>query len=239
MKLDKVTKRESRCYPDACATAHALDLMGERWALLVMRELLLGPRRFGDLKASLSGISANVLSQRLEGLEISGVVRRRRLPPPASVQVYELTAWGYEAEPVILALGRWGARSPMQDTSMPLSAVASMLSLRAMFDSRRAGDATIRLSIRIGEDVFALRLADGILDIRRGSEAAPDLALAGSPEAIVGLVYGFAPLERLERDGVLTLEGDRSLLARFADMFELPPKAEGGAGAGFAGRSRR
>jgi len=106
-----------RRYDDACGTAHALDLIGERWALLVMRELMLGPKRFGDIRADLPGISANTLTQRLEGLEASGLVVRRRLPPPASAQVYELTRWGYEAEPIVQTLGRWAARS--RDTIRP------------------------------------------------------------------------------------------------------------------------
>src|ERR671919_409087 len=115
MKLEKVTEkleaRSKRHYEDACATAHAMDLVGERWALLVMRELMLGPKRFSDLRADLPGISANVLTQRLEGLEAAGIVVRRKLPPPASSQVYELTRWGYESEPIFQALGRWAARS--------------------------------------------------------------------------------------------------------------------------------
>src|SRR5690606_38308100 len=127
MKLEKITKSEKqpakRSYDDACAAAHALDLIGERWALLVMRELMLGPRRFSDLRESLPGVSANVLTQRLEGLEEAGIARRRKLPPPDPAQVYELTEWGLDAEPVILALGRWGARSAWQDPSLPLSAV--------------------------------------------------------------------------------------------------------------------
>src|SRR5215212_4396805 len=100
-------RRESpsrRSYDDACGAAHALELLGERWALLVMRELMLGPKRFGQLKADLPGISANVLTQRLESLEAAGVLTRRKLPPPASTQVYELTRWGYESEPIFQAL---------------------------------------------------------------------------------------------------------------------------------------
>ncbi|RYY33085.1 transcriptional regulator [archaeon] len=124
MKLQKITERASRRYEDACGTAHGLDLLGERWALLVVRELMFGARRFGDLKASLHGVSANVLTQRLEGLEASGIVRRRRLPPPASVQVYELTEWGEEAEPIILSLGRWAIRSPWHDASLALTPAA-------------------------------------------------------------------------------------------------------------------
>src|ERR1700712_553090 len=115
MKSAKITKQaesRGRHYEDACAAAHALDLVGERWALLVIRELLLGPKRFGDLRDSLPGISANVLTQRLEGLEATGVLTRHKLPPPANAQVYELTPWGYESEPIFQTLGRWAARSP-------------------------------------------------------------------------------------------------------------------------------
>src|SRR4051794_30434694 len=116
MESQKITKRR---YEDACGAAHALDLVGERWALLVMRELMLGPKRFGDIKGGLPGISANVLTQRLEGLEAAGVLVRRKLPPPASTRVYELTPWGYEAEPIFQTLGRWAARSPTHDPSLP------------------------------------------------------------------------------------------------------------------------
>ena len=103
MESEKITKQPSfrRVYDDACGAAHGLDLVGERWALLVMRELMLGPKRFSQLRAALPGLSANVLSQRLERLEAIGAVGRRMLPAPAAVQVYELTPWGYEAEPIL------------------------------------------------------------------------------------------------------------------------------------------
>ncbi len=114
-----------RWYEDACAAAHALDLVGERWALLVMRELIFGPRRFSDLRGSLPGISANVLTQRLEGLEAAGVLRRRRLAPPAAAQVYELTEWGRESEPIFQALGRWAARSPTRSSACAAAQASS------------------------------------------------------------------------------------------------------------------
>ena len=114
MKSEKITlsheSAPNRWYQDACGAALALEFVGERWALLVIRELMLGPRRFSELRADLPGLSANVLTQRLDGLERSGVVQRRRLPPPAAVQVYELTDWGREAEPIFHALGRWALR---------------------------------------------------------------------------------------------------------------------------------
>src|SRR5881398_4003721 len=119
MQLEKVTRRrqeqEKRRYDDACGLAHALELLGERWAMLVLRELAYGPRRFSELKGDLHGISANVLTQRLTELEARGLVRKIRLPPPASVQVYEATAWALEAVPDIPSLGRWAARSPCHD----------------------------------------------------------------------------------------------------------------------------
>ena len=147
MKSIKITDDASpsrRSYEDACGAAHALDLVGERWALLVMRELLLGPKRFSDLRADLPGISANILTQRLEGLEAAGILVRRKLPPPASAQVYELTLWGYDSEPIFQALGRWAVRSPHHDPSLPLSAVSLLLSFRTMLDPHRASNPSAR-----------------------------------------------------------------------------------------------
>ncbi len=225
MKLEKITKMTGRRYEDSCGTAHALDLVGERWALLVMRELMLGPRRFGELRAELPGISANVLTQRLEGLEAAGVVRRRKLPPPASVQVYELTEWGLEAEPIILALGRWGARSPSQDPSLPLSAVSMMLSFRAMFDPARAGKTDVTITFRCGRDAYAMEVRNGVLTGEHGEAEKPDVEVTGEPGTIASMVYGLARLDELERAGKLTVTGERSALIAFAGFFELPPKA--------------
>ena len=122
-----------RTYCDGCAAAHALDIIGERWALLVVRELLLGPKRFTDLRAGLPAVSPNVLAQRLRELERAGVLRRRKLPPPAASKVYELTEWGMELEPVIVRLGRWGARSPSKPRDAALGVDSLVLSFRTMF----------------------------------------------------------------------------------------------------------
>src|SRR3546814_20452850 len=119
-----------------------------------MRELMLGPKRFSDLRADLPGISANVLTQRLEGLESSGLLARRKLPAPASTQVYELTEWGYEAEPIVQSLGRWAARSPQHDPALPISATSIMLSFRTMFDAARSKGMTARLGFRLGGEDF-------------------------------------------------------------------------------------
>ena len=215
-----------RRYEDACGAAHALDLVGERWALLVMRELMLGPKRFSDLRADLPGISANVLTQRLEGLEAAGVLVRRKLPPPASVQVYELTPWGYESEPIFQALGRWAARSPAHDPSLPLSAVSLFLSFRTMLDPRRAQGLDARIGFRIGEETFLARLVDGRIEVARAALDQADAVFTGAARAVAAAVYGGQPLDALVAAGALSLEGDRALAERFVTLFPLPPKIE-------------
>src|SRR3954462_3582723 len=177
-----------RTYEDACGAAHALDLVGERWALLVMRELMLGPKRFRDLRASLPGISANVLTQRLDGLEAAGVLVRRKLPPPASVQVYELTEWGYESEPIFQALGRWAARSPAHDPTLPFSTVSLMLLLRTMLDPGRARGLDVRIGSRLGEEMLHGHLAEGRIEIGRGPIDAADVVFAGTARSIAAAV---------------------------------------------------
>lgn len=226
MKLKKITEPAKRRYDDACGAAHALDLVGERWALLVIRELMLGPKRFSDLRADLPGISANVLTQRLEGLEAAGVLTRRRLPPPISAQVYELTPWGYEAEPIFEVLGRWAARSPTHDPSLPLSANSLMLSFRTMFDSERARFLRLEAGFRLGRETFRVRIGGGRIDSERGEPKRPDFVLTGAPAAVAAAVYGGAPLAALEADGALALEGDRAAAGRFVSLFPLPPKVD-------------
>jgi DNA-binding HxlR family transcriptional regulator len=229
MKLKKITKRSStsrRRYDDACGAAHALDLVGERWALLVMRELMLGPKRFSDLRADLPGISANILTQRLAGLETAGVLTRRKLPPPASAQVYELTAWGYESEPIFQTLGRWAARSSEHDPSLPLSAVSLFLSFRTMLDPRRARGMRARIGFRIGAEGYLARLADGRIAVRRAPSDGADVVLIGTASAIAAAVYGGQPLQALAAAGALAIEGDRALADRFVTLFPLPPKVE-------------
>ena len=228
MKLQKLTEpRQSvsrRRYDDACGTAHGLDLIGERWALLVMRELMLGPKRFRDIRADLPGISANVLTQRLEGLEESGLVVRRRLPPPASTPVYELTQWGYEAEPIVQTLGRWATRSPAHDPTLPLSATSIMMSFRTMFDPERAKGFAARIGFRLGEETFVGEIGDGRGSFARGDPDHADALFTGTPAALAAAVYGGEPLDRLVAEGALTVEGDRRLAKRFLTLFPLPPK---------------
>jgi DNA-binding HxlR family transcriptional regulator len=224
MKLENVTRTrqsdEKRRYDDACAAAHGMDLIGERWSMPLIRELLLGPRRFNDLKTSLNGISANVLTQRLEGLETAGVLVRRKLPPPTSVQVYELTSWGYEAAPIFQALGRWAVRSPYHDPTRPFSPVSLMLSLRTMLSTKAAGDFKGRIQLFMnGEPFFWARNKKGEVKIGRGEMEEPDLVIRGSPSAVAGYVYAGAPLTSIE------VEGDMKLAARLPSFFPMPQKA--------------
>src|SRR5215212_9934662 len=167
MQLGKITtarkSEEKRRYDDACGLAHALELVGERWAMLVLRELAYGPRRFSELKADLQGISANVLSQRLTELEARGLVRKTRLPPPASVQVYEATEWGLEATPVIASLGKWAARSPCHDPTLPMSHVSLLMSLQTLLSSALADGLRARIGFRLGEASYVATVHDGRL----------------------------------------------------------------------------
>src|SRR3954447_18863162 len=161
MKLQKLTtngkSEEKRRYDDACGMAHAMELLGERWAMLVLRELAYGPRRFSGLKADLHGISANVLTQRLTELESRGLVRKVRLPPPASVQVYEATEWGLEAVPMIASLGRWAARSPSHDPNQPTSHVSVIMSLQTLLSPELADSLDARIGFRFGDASYVTR----------------------------------------------------------------------------------
>lgn len=229
MELEKITDSKNassrRRYEDACGTAHALDLIGERWALLVMRELMMGPKRFGDIKTDLPGISANVLTQRLEGLETAGIVVRRQLPPPASIQVYELTEWGYQSKPIMGALGRWATRSPWHDTSQHMSSASLMLSFQAMARPDLAKDVEGTIGFDLGRETFVLTFHDGMPNPQRGDPAAADVVFKGAPRAIAAAVYGGVPLAALEAEGMLAVAGDRALAERFVTLFPLPPKA--------------
>jgi DNA-binding HxlR family transcriptional regulator len=212
-------REAKRRYDDACGLAHALELVGERWAMLILRELAFGARRFSELKADLPGISANVLTQRLTELEERGLVRKQRLPPPASVQVYEATPWALEVTPVIGKLGRWAARSPMHDPTLPLSHAAIMMSLQVMLDAERAGDLAGRVGFRFGETSYSTTLKDGELSVERGPVDGCDTIFTTTPEGLAAVIYGGAPLETIE------IEGDMALAKRFVTLFPLPPKA--------------
>ncbi|GGT03829.1 winged helix-turn-helix transcriptional regulator [Nonomuraea spiralis] len=206
-----------RTYDDPCGIARALDHVGERWALLIVRELLLGPKRFTDLRAGLPSASPNVLSQRLRELEESGVLRRHRLPPPYASQVYELTERGLELEPAVLALARWGSRMPMPSTGS-LSVDALVVALRTTFDAEAARGFEARVELRVGLDRFLAEVAAGGLTLVRGVAGRVDAVLEADADRLRGLAFMGAALDG---EGV-RVEGDREAVRRFLTLFPRP-----------------
>lgn len=229
MKLQKETdspEKHGKWYQDACGTAFAMELVGERWSMLIIRELMLGGRRFSDLRASLPGISAKVLTERLAGLERAGVVVRRKLPPPAAAQVYELTEWGYLAEPAIQELGRWAARSPEHNPQLPLSPVSFMLSLRTMIDHAAAREFDVTVGVTLAGESFVAELRGGEMPVRRAEPGEGEVGFeAAVPLPLLRLFYGKQPLDEAEREGGVKVSGDRALARRFIALFSLPEKA--------------
>jgi DNA-binding HxlR family transcriptional regulator len=202
-----------RTYGDRCGIARALDLVGERWALLVVRELLLGPKRFTDLRAGLPNIGPDVLSQRLRELETSGVIRRRRLAPPAASQVYQLTDWGRDLEPVVLGLGRWGSRAPVPSEDAPLGADAAMIALKTMFHPPAADGLEASYAVRLGEDEYDVRVAGGRLEITRGAPARAEATIETDPATLAMVLWHGRPMDDLR------VEGSRLLARRFLRLF--------------------
>jgi DNA-binding HxlR family transcriptional regulator len=201
----------TRTYGDGCAIAHGLDLVGERWALLVIRELLLGPKRFTDLKHGLPNASPNVISERLRELERAGVVQRGKLPPPAGVRVYELTAWGRALEPAVLALGRWAARSPSLPRGAPIGADSVVLALKSRFDAHAAEGVSATYELRFGEERFRVVVADGALEIARGGADRADATIDTDPGTFFAALSG---------DGALA--DDATAVERFLRLFPAP-----------------
>ena len=204
-----------------------MELVGERWSLLVIRELMLGPRRFSELRASLPGISAKVLTERLASLETAGAVRKVTLPAPAKVQVYELTEWGKLAEPAIQELGRWAATSPLHDPTLPLSPVSLMLSFRTMLDKEKAKLFDARIGFAVADETYLAELQDGALPIRRAAIGDADATFrAPAAPLLAAVFYGKVPIDEMAAQGV-EVDGDRALAERFIDLVHLPAKVAG------------
>jgi DNA-binding HxlR family transcriptional regulator len=200
----------NRTYNDRCGIARALDAVGDRWALLVVRELLLGPKRFTDLRAGLPRVSPDVLAQRLRELEAAGVLRRDTLPPPAASQVYELTERGRELKTVILELGRWGSREPPNDG--PLGPDAAVIALMTMFGGGVEGT----FELRLDGHVFALSATGGRLDAASGPATDPVAVIEGSPGTLASVLWHGADPRQL------TVTGDAR---RFLRAFQSPSAA--------------
>ena len=216
-----------RKYDDGCAIAQALDVVGERWALLVVRELVLGPKRFTDLLAGLHGVSSDVLTQRLRDLSEAGVVRRRRLAPPASSWVYELTEWGAELEQIILELAHWVHKSPLMRYDLPLGADSLMLSLKTRFHPPAADGVDATVALQLGDAHFRVHIGDGQLAIDRGDADSADAIFDTDEATLLSLLSPDGSVDDALASGRLRLSGDRSVAEKFRGLFPMPGDGSG------------
>jgi DNA-binding HxlR family transcriptional regulator len=219
-----------RTYGDGCGIAHALDVVGERWALLVVRELLLGPKRFTDLRDGLPNTSPNVLAQRLRELEQAGIVQRRKLPPPAGSSIYELTAWGRDLKPIVISLGSWALRSPSFPLDAPVGTDSIMLALETFFDADAADDLDARYELRLGENVFRVRVAGGEIELERGPADDPDAIVETDAGTLSAVIWDGRDLADASRAGDIAIAGDRRAVTRFLTLFPRPAAAVAVAG---------
>jgi DNA-binding HxlR family transcriptional regulator len=205
-----------RSYGDQCGVARSLDVIGERWALLIVRELLLGPKRFNDLLAGLAGASPNVISQRLRELTGNGVIRHRDLGPPARVRVYELTDWGRELEPVVLHLGQWGTRAPLPEgAGWGLDSL--LLALQATADPAVVNG---RFELRVGTEVFTVDGTSGSVRVRRGTADRPDATLTTDADTLHAVALGKRPIADTVDSGDLRLDGDPQAISGLASLLQ-------------------
>ncbi|MEO3771301.1 winged helix-turn-helix transcriptional regulator [Micromonospora sp. B9E7] len=210
-----------RSYGDPCGVARGLDVIGERWALLVVRDLLLGPRRFNDLLGGLPGVSPNVLSQRLRQLTEHGVVHRRDLGPPTRVHLYELTEWGRALEPILLQFGRWGSQSP-QSPEGALGIDSLLLSIKAAFDPARAAALRGVYEFHVDADTYLAEVADGAVQIRRGTAPEPDAALTTDIDTLRAVCGHQITMAAALASGALRLTGDEPAQRRLTDLLLAP-----------------
>ncbi len=224
MESPKVTRTagpvHGRWYSDASGAAFAMELLGQRWSMLIVRELLSGGRRFTDLRNDLPGISAKVLTERLATLEEGGVVTRRQLEAPARGQVYELTEWGASAEPAIQELTRWASQSPDINSQLPLSTASLMLELKAALDPLRTVGVELRIGFGIGRDKYLAELQGGTLEVERGRfDRAQAIFYADSAAPLAELFMGDATVDALEEDEIIEIFGKRDLALQFVTLF--------------------
>jgi DNA-binding HxlR family transcriptional regulator len=212
-----------RDYGQYCGLVHAVELVGERWALLIIRDLLVGPKRFSELRRGLPRIPTNVLSERLKELEAATVVRRRVLPRPPGSVVYELTAYGADLEEVVLKLGLWGARTLGNPRPTDILTIDSlMLALRATFRPSAARHASVKYELRLGEIVINVRIDRGQLSVGRGALPEADLVVECGPVIRALMARELSVSDAIE-NGLVRVTGDPALFDRFVDMFHIPP----------------
>jgi DNA-binding HxlR family transcriptional regulator len=220
--------RMAKRYDQYCPVCHALGLVGERWSLLIVRELLRGPKRYTDLVEGLPGIGTNILAARLRELEEGGILRKRKLPPPAASTVYELTEYGQELEEPLYALARWGARTlgpPAPGDE--LFADWGLNAFAALLDPEAARGVTATYVLRVGDDVYTARLDEGRVDVELGAAEGADLDVTLGMETFYGLASGeYSPSQALA-DGKVTLgAGDEATFERFFELFSFASRRQ-------------
>jgi DNA-binding HxlR family transcriptional regulator len=211
-----------RQYHGGCPVAHALDQLGHRWTIPVIKELLFGGMRFSALKSRLPGIGPNVLIQRLTELEEMGLVRKREMAEPVAVNIYELTELGFDARPLIVSLARWAAHLPVYEISQPLSSASLMILLEASLISQSARDLECELDFKVGTDRFTVTFSGGEIEIERGESVNPAATISGTTAAICSFVFAGAKLISLESDGRIAVAGDRELVLKLPEIFRRP-----------------
>jgi DNA-binding HxlR family transcriptional regulator len=219
---------KNRSYNQYCGLAYALDIVGERWTLLIVRELIAGPRRFTDLLEGLPGISTNLLSERLKELEQQGMLRRRVLPPPAASSVYELTALGQALEKTLLELGKWGSQfvpaSPEGATVLHVSSYA--LTLKTFFRPEQAHGLSETYELHIGAEILQVQIMDAELHVQQGEALKADMVLHTDMPSYLGLLSGEIELDEAVEKGLIRIEGDPEALRHFLNVCGLPSATE-------------
>jgi len=216
-------------YDQYCPMAHALSLVGERWSLLIVRELLRGPKRYTDLSDGLPGIGTNILAARLRDLEECGIVAKRKLPPPAASTVYELTEYGAGLQEALYALARWGARSLGPPTKDDLYEDWGLNALPAIFNAEAARGLTETYVLKIGEDVFTARIVDGVLEPSLGAAPDADLVVETDAETFFLLCAGQLEPKDAVKSGRARIEGDRALFERCFRVLTFVPRVQAAA----------
>ena len=215
---------KTRAYGQYCGFARALEVVGERWALLIVRDLLVGPKRFTDLLRGLPGIPSNVLTARLKELEQAGVARRRVLPRPARAVVYELTEYGLELDPVVAHLGRWGAKTlgdPRPDETVTVDSLIT--ALRTTFQPAAAHGFCADYELRMGEIVLHARIDGEQIEVGAGPSPAPDLIIETGPGIRAVMAGELSPADAIAGGAVHLASGDPTLFTRFAQLFRIEP----------------
>lgn len=216
---------DRKTYGEGCLAAHALDLIGDRWALLIARELMLGPKRFGLIRAGLPGIATNMLARRLEEMEAAGLLTHRTLPAPANAPVYELTAHGLGLRPVLLALCQWGVAVPGHDHRLPISPTSLMLSMESML--RPGPGEVLHAGFDMGAEIFSTTLTGAGMHTRRSDRPEGEAVFRGPANAMAIAVYGPAPLAQLVAQGLIGFDGNEALGQAVIDRFRLGPPGDG------------